>query len=198
MDLYRIYIGEKSIIRTLQQWIENVPTGTKGKEKKQTHIREAIKTCGNPNWDPQKTQSRQINVTTSSAAGSRESLKNLCPLVHFEANNTLKQKHGQTKHPDSGQLSPEKTSHTFTPEQLPPSTQHHNETDSNNGNSLHFLPVDAFRMRSEIFSERYRCLCSVPPRCFVVLYFYSGRKCRSSFFTTVSAIDIVDIVVAIK
>lgn len=51
------------VFRTLQHWKDSIPSKAEGKEKQHAHIKQALKTCGYPNWAFSKTGKRQEKAT---------------------------------------------------------------------------------------------------------------------------------------
>ncbi|KAM4589401.1 uncharacterized protein V3H82_003528 isoform 2-T2 [Fundulus diaphanus] len=99
-----------SVIRTLQHRAEHVPTKTEGKHKEQKHIRDALQTCGYPNWAFVKSarkskrpaaehngeKNKRKSIVIPYVAGVSEKLKRIFSKhkipVHFKPNRTLRQR----------------------------------------------------------------------------------------------------------
>ncbi|KAM4585669.1 uncharacterized protein V3H82_004644 [Fundulus diaphanus] len=99
-----------SVIRTLQHRAEHVPTKTEGKHKEQKHIKDALQTCGYPNWAFVKSarkskrpaaehngeKNKRKNIVIPYVAGVSEKLKKIFSKhkipVHFKPNRTLRQR----------------------------------------------------------------------------------------------------------
>lgn len=95
------------VIRTLHHRSTSIPTSSEGKVKEQKHTREALKTCGYPNWAFIKSLKRKrksntennkkrSNIVIPYVAGVSEKLKRIFNKhnipVHFKPGNTLRQK----------------------------------------------------------------------------------------------------------
>ncbi|XP_065326070.1 uncharacterized protein LOC135932513 [Pelmatolapia mariae] len=100
------------VIRTLHHRAEHVPSKPEGKKKEHTHVKEALKTCGYPNWAFIKSaemhrkedqtparedkKDRRNNIVIPYVAGVSEKLRRVFSKhdipVYFRPSNTLRQK----------------------------------------------------------------------------------------------------------